>query len=248
MSKRHFSPSELNHLRKYGFTDINPSSVDEKPVEYITGHAEFCELDFLVDESTLIPRLESEKIVQMSLGHILDQKIPHPAIADIGTGSGCVGLTIAVKLSQRQIPYTIYLSDISEEALKVAQKNASRLLSSTANLFFEQSNLFDNFPKIKFDVVLANLPYIPSSNVDTLPSSVKDFEPRTALDGGPQGTTLINHLLQNLPSFLSDRGIAILEIDDTHLLRNFIIPSNLTAEIKTDLYRKPRFLVLHPKS
>ena len=248
MSKRHFSSLELNHLKKYGFSNIDLESIGEKPVEYVTGHAECCDLDFFVNESTLIPRLESEKIVQISLDHIQEQSLLHPAIADLGTGSGCLGLTIAVKLSQKQIPYTIYLSDISQEALKVAQKNASNLLPSTTNLFFEQSNLFDNYPKIKFDIILANLPYIPSAYISTLPLSVKDFEPRTALDGGPQGTTLINRLLQQLPSFLSEHGVAILEINDTHSLHDFTISPSLTTEIKTDLYQKPRFLVLHPKS
>ena len=77
MSKRLFSQLELNHLQKYGFADLDLDSIGEKPVEYITGHAEFCDLDFLVNESTLIPRLESEKIVQIALDHIQNQNLLH---------------------------------------------------------------------------------------------------------------------------------------------------------------------------
>lgn len=247
MPKRVFSQLELNHLRKYSFAGLDLDTIWEKPVEYVTGHAEFCELDFLVNESTLIPRLESEKIVQTSLDHIQDRKIPHPVIADVGTGSGCLGLSLAVKLFREQIPYTIYLSDISPEALKITQQNASRLLTSPANLFFEQSNLLENFPKIKFDIIIANLPYIPSGDIDLLDSSVKDFEPRTALDGGPEGTIFINQLLQDLPSFLSDRGLAILEINDTQALQDFHFPSGLSVKFEKDLFGVNRFLILHQK-
>lgn len=247
MAQRIYSSYELNHLRKHGHGDTNLVDMGEKPVEYLTGHAEFCNLDFLVNEHTLIPRLESEKIVEIALTQIIKQECSHPAIADIGTGSGCLGLSLVVKLAQRQIPYTLYLSDISSDALKVARQNASRLLTSSANLFFEQSNLLENFPKIKFDFLLANLPYIPSKNIDTLPTSVKDFEPLTALDGGPTGVTLINRLLRDIPSFLSDQGLAILEIDDTHTLRDFVVPKTLSATIEKDVFQVPRFLILHSK-
>lgn len=247
MPIRYLSPLEQNHLRKFGFSDIDPVILGEKPVEYITGHAEFCGLDFLVNEFTLIPRLESEMIIQIALEHIAKEDLSHPAIADIGTGSGCLGLSLATKLAHKQIPYSVYLSDLSSGALAVAKKNAERLLSSPVNLFFEQSDLFSNFPKIKFDIIMANLPYIPSKNIPHLSSSVKDFEPHTALDGGPYGTTIINRLLHDLPIFLSKRGVAILEINDSHSLEDFIIPSDLSVEIKTDLFKVPRFLTLHPR-
>jgi len=246
MPKRVLTPLEVNHLKKHGFSDTDPG-LGEKPVEYLTGQAEFCGLDFLVNESTLIPRLESEKIVRLAEQFIAIHDLTHPTIADVGTGSGCLGLSLAVSLQSKQIPYTIYLSDISPQALEVAKNNASRLLPSTVNLFFEQSNLLENFPKIEFDIVLANLPYIPSKNISTLDASVKDFEPLLALDGGPQGTSLINQLIKTLPIFLSDLGLAIIEIDDSHTLRDFSIPNFFSAKIESDVFRVPRFLIISPR-
>ena len=246
MPKRVLTPLEVNHLKKHGFSDTDPG-LGEKPVEYLTGQAEFCGLDFLVNESTLIPRLESEKIVRLAEQFIAIHDLTHPTIADVGTGSGCLGLSLAVSLQSKQIPYTIYLSDISPQALEVAKNNASRLLPSTVNLFFEQSNLLENFPKIEFDIVLANLPYIPSKNISILDASVKDFEPLLAIDGGPQGTSLINQLIKTLPIFLSDLGLAIIEIDDSHTLRDFSIPNFFSAKIESDVFRVPRFLIISPR-
>lgn len=248
MAKRLFSPYELNHLRKYGFPDPDPNLFGEKPVEYLTGHAQFCELDFLVNSSTLIPRLESEKIVKLALDFIEKNELTHPAIADIGSGSGCLGLSLASILLKRQIPYTIYLSDISLPALQTARENAQRLIFSPANLFFQESDLFESYPRIKFDLIVANLPYIPTANISTLPSSVKNFEPLPALDGGPGGTTVINRLLKQLPRFLSSQGMAILEIDDTYSVEDFIFPKNLDPSIEKDLYGAPRFLIIIPRS
>jgi release factor glutamine methyltransferase len=242
VTKRIFSPYEWNQLQKWvPQTDFN--SIGEKPIEYVTGHVEFSNLDFLVTPDTLIPRIESEQIVTMALQYIEDHDLTHPVIADIGTGSGCLGLSLAVALGKRQIPYTIFLSDISSKALKVADLNAQRLLHSPENIFFQESNLLESFPQIQFDLILANLPYIPTPNLAGLDPSVKDFEPQTALDGGPKGNLFINALLDKLPHFLNHGGQAILEIDDTHTLTSFAIPQSIAVAIKNDCFQKPRFLV-----
>jgi len=242
VTKRVFSPYELNQLQKWA-PKIDLESIGEKPVEYVTGHVEFAGLDFLVTKDTLIPRIESEQIVETALRYIDDRDLAHPVIADIGTGSGCLGISLAVKLAKGQIPYTIFLSDISPQALKIADLNAQRLLHSPENIFFLESNLLESFPKIKFDLILANLPYIPTKNVNNLDSSVKDFEPKMALDGGSKGNLFINALLSKLPQFLSRNGQAILEIDDTHTPNSFTIPKSLSATIDNDCFNKPRFLV-----
>jgi len=239
---RTLSPYEINQLRKWApNTDVN--TLGEKPVEYVTGHVEFADLDFVVTPDTLIPRVESAEIIDIALRFIDDQSINHPVIADIGTGSGCLGISLAKKLSKQNIPYSIFLSDISPKALKIADLNAQRLLDSPENIFFLQSNLLESFPQIKFDIILANLPYIPTKNISKLASSVKDFEPRIALDGGYKGNLYINALLSKLPNFLSRNGHAIFEIDDTHSLDSFSIPQNITATIKKDSFGKSRFLI-----
>lgn len=242
MTKRVLSPYEQNQLRKW-VPEIDPKSIGEKPVEYVTGHIEFLGQDFLVTKDTLIPRIESEQIVTDSLQFIDDQEIAHPTIADIGTGSGCIGISLALKLAKRQIPYTIFLSDISPKALKVADLNAQRLLHSPENIFFQESNLLEAFPSIRFDLILANLPYIPSKNISKLDPSVKDFEPKIALDGGPKGNLFINALLDKLPVFLDKKGMAIFEIDDTHTLESFTFPKEILGTIKNDCFGNPRFLI-----
>lgn len=247
MPPRQFSPLELNQLQKYDFGGSNLATIGEKPVEYVTGHAEFCGLDFLVNKATLIPRLESEKIVQLAFAYLTSQKISHPIIADVGTGSGCLAISLAAKLVKIDLPYTIYLSDISPKALALSEQNAARLLPSTVNLFFEPSDLFENYPQIAFDLVMANLPYIPSESMASLSPSVKDFEPRSALDGGPKGNLYLNRLLGSLPNFLSKQGLAILETNDTHSVSDFTIPPELDSQIASDLYGVPRFLIVHLK-
>ena len=241
MTKRIFSPYEQNLLRRWA-PEIDPISIGEKPVEYVAGHIEFAGLDFLVTKDTLIPRLESEQMINDALRFIDDNNLAHPVIADIGTGTGCLGISLAVRLSKRQTPYTIFLGDISPKALKVADLNTQKLLHSPENIFFIESNLLESFPKIKFDLILANLPYIPSKNIKKLDSSVKDFEPKIALDGGSKGNLYINALLSKLPQFLTKGGLAIFEIDDTHTLNSFTIPKGLSAIIKIDCFAKPRFL------
>jgi release factor glutamine methyltransferase len=243
VTKRIFSPYELNLLRQWA-KDVDPKSIGEKPVEYVTGHTEFCGLDFLVTQDTLIPRIESEQIVDLALKYIEGHSLAHPTIADIGTGSGCLGLSLASKLSKMNTPYSIFLSDISPRALKVADLNAQRLLHSPENIFFIESNLLESYPQIKFDLILANLPYIPSKNIHNLDSSVKDFEPKLALDGGKEGNLYINALLSKLPQFLNKRGRAIFEIDDTHTLDSFAVPQSLTATVGKDCFGQPRFLVV----
>lgn len=242
MTKRTFSPYEQNQLHKWS-PSTDPNSLGEKPVEYATGHAEFMGLDFIVTPDTLIPRLESEQIVSLALQYIEDHNLSHPVIADIGTGSGCLGISLATKLSRRQIPYSIFLSDISFKTLKVADLNSQRLLTSPENIFFIESNLFENYPAIKFDLILANLPYIPTYRLSLLEPSVKDYEPHLALDGGLKGNLFINALLDKLPNYLSKNGQAIFEIDDSHNLNSFSFPPKVSASIIDDCFQKPRFLV-----
>lgn len=240
--KRTLSLYEQNQLRKWS-PKIDSTSIGNKPIEYVTGHAIFCDLDFLVTPDTLIPRLESEEIISLALDHIDKNNLSHPVIADIGTGSGCLGVVLAHKLSCQNTPYTIFLSDISLPALKVADLNSQRLLTSPENLFFIESNLFQSYPAIRFDLILANLPYIPTQNIKGLDPSVKDFEPHTALDGGPKGNLFINALLDILPQFLNPIGAAIFEIDDSHTKDSFHLPSKMKASIEKDCFDKPRFLV-----
>ena len=200
------------------------------PDEYVLGKAKFYGQDFFVSPDVLIPRVETEEIIDI---------VCHPAgwrglIADVGTGSGCIGITLGHKFPQA----TVYLSDISDKALEIARKNATQEI-------ILKSNLLENYPDILFDVIVANLPYIPTKRILRLLAAVRKYEPILALDGGPKGTTIINRLLSQLPKYLKPTGIAILEIDDTHTLKSFKIPKVFKAEIKKDQFGRNRFLILH---
>ena len=222
----------------------------QQPDEYRTGHAKFYGQEFIVTPDVLIPRLETEEIVSFVYSTTL--KSPKPLIADIGCGSGCLGLTLAKLFPQAKI----YLSDISPKALEISQQNARKLFPKTNQLTFLLSNLLTNYPSnLLFDLIVANLPYIPSRRIKNLPSSVKDFEPHLALDGGKGGVESINRLIAQLPKHLKPEGVAILEIDDTHTLRKFKIPTSsvvaqggqnlkFKTEIKKDQFGKNRFLIV----
>lgn len=203
------------------------------PDEYVTGRAKFYGRDFIVSPDVLIPRIETEEIIPMVLRH--SGRVQDLLIADIGTGSGCLGITLAEKYPEA----TVYLSDISDKALKIAQKNATREI-------ILKSNLLENYPDILFDIIVANLPYIPTKRIPRLLAAVRKYEPTLALDGGPKGVTIINRLLAQLPKHLKLSGLAILEIDDTHTVKSFKVPKVFKAKIKKDQFGRNRFLILHP--
>jgi len=266
---RKLKPREINHLQKHGIDpfDIN----DNRPVEYITGFAEFFGRDFIVNDDVLIPRPETERIIDIALNHI-DRKIKCHAepveastfssskqthyfinFADVGCGNGAIGITFAKEFEKRNIDYSGILSDVSEKALQVAKSNieAGRPFlpaGRSRRLQLIQSNLLSNYPKShKFDIIFANLPYIPSSRVHNLDSSVKDFEPHLALDGGEDGLTLIRQLLHQAKSYLKNYGIIILEVDDTHTDAS-AFGNDYEIEILKDENKKNRFWILKNKN
>ena len=209
---------------------------DEKPEEYKQGFAVFCGQKFFVSPDVLIPRIETEEIIDI-VAKCHPELVSGSHIADVGTGSGCIGITLAQKFPKA----TVYLSDLDEKALKISRKNAK-----SKNVKFLKSDLLENYPKdFFFDIIVSNLPYIPTGRIKNLQASVKNFEPYIALDGGIDGTIIINKLLAQIPFHLKTAGFAILEIDDSHTLKSFEIPKNFSGEIKKDLLGRNRFLILN---
>jgi len=167
-------------------------------LEYITGSCSFFGRSFRVSPAVLIPRPESELMIEAVL------ETPFPArILDVGTGSGC----LAVSLKAERPDMEVVAADLSRAALEVAESNAVR---HAAGVRFVQGHLATAL-RGPFDVVVANLPYIPVSLLETLPVEVRK-EPRMALDGGPDGLDLIRELLPDLPRILAPEGLAVLEI------------------------------------
>lgn len=243
---RQLTPYEKNFLTKHHFDFANTPITNDIPVEYLVNVAEFKGHNYYVDQNTLIPRIETEQLVDLALQNIQanfkdKEKI---TIADLCTGSGCVGISLALELVKNNIDFQIYFSDISKEALEVAKKNYSNLLpNKPENAIFLVSDLFSEYPKdIKFDLVVSNPPYIPNQNIPNLHNSVKDFEPIIALDGGQDGAEIINKIISLLPNYQNNVN-AILEIDDTHDL-NKIKSEGLNPSLIKDQFGVNRFLSL----
>lgn len=196
------------------------------PIAYITGHKEFYGYDFFVTPDVLIPKPDTEILVESALTEILQkiqgEKSGISSICDICTGSGCVGLSVIKFLSERneissaKLP-ELTLSDISSAALLIAEKNAKNLLSKELfqKINFVESDLFSAIPK-RFDMILSNPPYVPSKMVDEL---LKDgrSEPRLALDGDAyeepsnDGLSIIRSLVPQCMEHLNEGGILIVE-------------------------------------
>jgi release factor glutamine methyltransferase len=176
------------------------------PLPYVIGHWEFYGLDFLVTPATLIPRPETELLVERALSWL--QERPHRRRAvDVGTGSGCIAVTLAAKMTQ----LVVLATDTSWEALKIARENAQRH-GVAGRVQIVQMDLLDATQAI-FDLVCANLPYIPTQTLRGL--RVYGKEPELALDGGPTGLDLIGKLLQGGKRWLSVGGLMLLEIEAT---------------------------------
>lgn len=225
---RTFNAYEYNHLVKFGFDPIALSATVEHdiPVGYITNKVEFHGRIFNLSRDTLIPRHETEELIDLAISNFQTPPLKI-TFADIGTGSGAIGITFAAELGVRNITYSAFLSDISEGALQITKSNAKELLDykesvettidSEGEIKIFKADLLQGYPKnIKLDVIFANLPYIPSGRLPGLDNSVKNYEPHSALDGGPDGLKYIRELLNQSPEFLSPNGIVLLEVDDSH--------------------------------
>lgn len=259
--KRVLSPYEQTQLARHDMIGIDIAEYGEMPVEYITGRAPFCGHDFIVDESVLIPREETQELVEKVVETITQMHQDNASvmtIADVGTGSGAVGLSVADLIRKKGLPAQVWCSDVSAEAVAVAAKNAEELdlvesadetKSVTAQLLV--SNLLSAYPQNwKADVMIANLPYIPSERVEYLEDSVKSFEPHLALDGGQEGLSLIHAFLHQAEHNLKPDGVIFLEVDHTHQVQE-LIPRNLqstfTAILEKDSFGQPRFATLEFK-
>lgn len=178
------------------------------PLQYLLGYANFMDYTFFVDENVLIPRNDTEVLVECA-GEILDalekQEENHTLqVLDLCCGSGCIG--ISLKLYHKSICLT--LSDYSDKALEVAKKNLDKY-----NLEAELvcGDLFQKITK-KPDMIVCNPPYIESQVIDTLMPEVKEYEPMMALDGGEDGLDYYRRIIKEAPEYLSDRGWLMFEI------------------------------------
>jgi release factor glutamine methyltransferase len=222
-----------------------------EPVAYIRGVKEFYGLAFEVDRRALIPRPETELLVAEAERDVAWRltSAPRPAgtarlrVVDVGTGSGAIVIALATLLRARRMlaEVAILAVDSSADALALARENAVGHAVADAIEFTEADLLPAAEPA--FDLILANLPYIPSAEVDRLPVAAS-FEPRAALDGGPDGLAVVRRLVDSLPSALLDGGSALLEIgfDQGPAIAAIAaaLPGEWSCQIQPDLSGRPR--------
>ena len=181
------------------------------PAQYITGHQEFWGMDFLVSPAVLIPRPETEHVIEQVLAHV--GRAPSPAnlsIVDVGTGSGCIALALAKELPDAEI----HATDISPGALEIARANAARL-QLESRVRFHQADLLSGIEKGSFDFVVSNPPYVGESEEDTVQLEVRKFEPRNAVFAGPTGLEVIERLVPQAWEALKPGGWLVMEISRT---------------------------------
>lgn len=177
-----------------------------QPIAYLTGRRDFYGHSFLVNEQVLVPRPESEVILAI-LGKLMQDNHLR-TVLDVGTGSGC--LAISAKLTHPDL--AVSACDISESALLVARRNAARLLSSGQQIKFYQSDLLSNLPvDSRFDLIVANLPYLSPGQDDLSPELA--YEPAIALYADDDGLSLIKQLITTAPAHLTPRGYLLLEMN-----------------------------------
>ena len=175
------------------------------PTQYITGHQEFWGLDFLVTPAVLIPRPETELLIEAVLPRA--KQLVNPRIADVGTGSGCIAITLAKELAEAEISAT----DISSSSLSLARENAQRL-GVADRIQFHERDLLAGLPAASFDLIVSNPPYVGESEEDEVQLEVRKFEPRSAVFAGPRGTEIIQRLIPQGQTALAPGGWLLMEI------------------------------------
>lgn len=180
-----------------------------EPIQYVLGQWDFRTLTLKVDARALIPRPETEQLVDLVLKSETVKKTPKPLIVDVGTGTGCIILSLAKELQDG-----VFVGlDVSPEALSLAQENAARCGLADRVLFAESAGCGEFDPE-SVDILVSNPPYIPTAVVDRLPKHIRDHEPRLALDGGADGLDVYRDLLQDAIMILKPGGALFFEIGE----------------------------------
>ena len=210
---------------------------ENRPIQYVIGSVNFYGLKFKVNENVLIPRFETEELVENIKNYLEKKNITNPKILDLGCGSGVIGLTLKYFFKDADVT----LVDISEEALEVARDNAKSL---GLNVNFIKSDWFKNIPLDKYDVIVSNPPYIKTD--EEIEELVRDNEPHLALYGGLDGLDCYRNILKDINNYLKDDYLIAFEIgylegQELKLLVENTIP-NSKVIIKKDLSNKDRML------
>jgi release factor glutamine methyltransferase len=206
--ERRLSRDEQNR-----YNDVLSEREQGRPAQYITGHQEFWGMDLIVTPAVLIPRPETEHVIETVLDCVRLGRAPSPAalrIVDVGTGSGCIALALAKELPHAEINAT----EISGAALEIARANAARH-QLEARIQFHQTDLLQGLEPGTFDFVVSNPPYVGESEEDQVQLEVHKYEPRNAVFAGATGLEVIEHLIPQARESLRPGGWLVMEISGT---------------------------------
>jgi release factor glutamine methyltransferase len=218
--------------------------ISGKPIAYITGEQPFLGWTFKADKRALIPRPETEQLTELTLREIHSHKLENGKYLEIGTGAGVIAISL-----KKYFPHAdITATDVSDEALELAEENAKRL---NVSVDFVESDLFEDVPEGKYDLIVANLPYVPTQKLEFVSNQILDWEPMVAIDAGDDGLKYLIPFINELPKFLTEKGIVALEFWHTHSkpvkeLVNKVLP-NHQVTIEKDLANFDRYAVITPK-
>ena len=215
------------------YTELLTRRLNGEPLQYIEEYIPFYSIQINVDQRCLIPRPETEFLIEL-----IKNKSDNPKkILDVGTGTGC----IALMLKKLYPESTVDACDISLEALDLAKEN-SEINNLEINLF--QSDLLSDVEEVDYDIIVANLPYIPTETLSSLKSEVVDYEPLVALDGGVDGLLYINKLIKEIEEKNITNLTLFLEVDTSHATT---ILNNLShwkqVELEKDLVERNRYII-----
>lgn len=220
--------TDIEYLKRYLPKDKLEAGLKElkkgKPVQYIVGNVDFYDVNLLVNENVLIPRFETETLVEKTINYAKELTEPLD-ILDIGTGSGAIAITLAKHLSCH-----VLATDISEEALEIAKINSKR---NNVQIDFKQSDILKNVQG-KFDIIISNPPYIAKDEV--IDDLVKDNEPHLALYAEEDGLYFYRNILENVKPFLKEKSLIAFEIGMTQsaaitkLAQNYLPHAKIITE------------------
>ena len=235
---------EEEYLKKYLDKDKLEEGLEQLkqgiPVQYIVGNVDFYGNTINVNKNVLIPRFETELLVDKTIKYIKTNFKNHVDILDIATGSGCIAITL-----KKEIDSTVDASDISESALKVAQENA---LNNKVDINFINSDILTNITK-KYDIIISNPPYL--TKEDDIMDIVKNNEPEIALYAKDNGLYYYDVILKNIKKHLKDKYLIAFEIGYTQGedIKNIALKylDNINVKIEKDYSNKDRFVFIEPK-
>jgi release factor glutamine methyltransferase len=202
----------LKNKEKMKLEKMIQERIKKIPLQYITQYQEFMGMDFSVEKGVFIPRPETEILVEQVIKKLKNKKCPYYLkVADLGTGSGIIAISIAKFIED----IIIYASDISKKSLKIALKNAQKH-KCAEKIIFLPGNLFEPYQnkieKYSLEAIVSNPPYINSNDLKLLPEEIKDNEPKIALNGGVDGLYYYRKIIKESPHFLKRDGFIALEV------------------------------------